>query len=86
MATIEMNIDGCDIAHEALMLEEYGKEVCTGRNPQLTLVGESPVAQINKRANDRGRAKAPNDAFASAPEEVFESFSLLRSATFPQCP
>lgn len=82
MTTIEMNIDGCDIAHEALMLEEYGKEVY----PQLTLVGESPVAQINKRANDRGHTKAPNDSFASAPEEVFENFSLLGSATFPQCP
>ncbi len=47
-----MNTDGCDIAHEALMLEEYGEEVMfAGWNPQLNLLGDSPVAQINKQGN-----------------------------------
>jgi hypothetical protein len=34
MATIVMNIDGCDIAHEALMLEEYGEETNREWKPQ----------------------------------------------------
>lgn len=48
MDTIVMNMNGCDIEQEALMVEEYGEEVmCVGWNPQLTLARESPVAQIN---------------------------------------
>jgi hypothetical protein len=52
MDTIEMNIDGCSIGHEALVVEEYGEEVmCAGWNPQLMLVGEGPVAQTNRHVN-----------------------------------
>ena len=48
-----MNMIGCgDIDHEALMIQQYGEEVLfAGWNPQLTLLGESPVAQINKHVN-----------------------------------
>ncbi len=52
MDTIVMNVDECDIAHEALMLEEYGEEVMfAGWNPQLNLLGDSPVTPINKHVN-----------------------------------
>jgi hypothetical protein len=37
MATIMLDMDECDIAHEALMLEEYFKEVqCVELKPQRT--------------------------------------------------
>lgn len=45
MATIVMDMDGCDVAHETLMLEEYGEEVmCAGWIPPRTLKGENVVA------------------------------------------
>lgn len=45
MATFVMDTDGCDIAHETLMLEEYGEEVmCAGWISPRTLKGESEVA------------------------------------------
>lgn len=45
MATIVMDMDGCDIAHETLMLEEYGEEVmCAGWIPPRALKGENVVA------------------------------------------
>ena len=52
MDTLVNGLNGCDIEHAALVVEEYGDEVmCAGWNPQLTLLGESPVAQINKHIN-----------------------------------
>jgi hypothetical protein len=52
MDTLVMDTNGCDIEQEALVVEEYGDEVmCAGWNPQLTLVDEVPVAQINKHVN-----------------------------------
>lgn len=52
MDTLVMDANGCDIEHEALVVEEYGDEVmCAGWNPQLTLVAESPVAQVNRHVN-----------------------------------
>jgi hypothetical protein len=45
MAAIVMDTDGCDIAHETQMLEEYGEEVmCAGWIPPRTLRGENVVA------------------------------------------
>ncbi|ADE12497.1 hypothetical protein [Sideroxydans lithotrophicus] len=45
MATIVLDMDGCDIAHEQLMLEEYGEEVMSaGWIPPRTLKGENEVA------------------------------------------
>jgi hypothetical protein len=87
MTTIVRNMDGCDIAHEALMLEEYGEEVmCAAGDLQLMQVGERPIAQIDRQENDRGRTTFSTVALPSAPEEVIESFGLLRSTAFPQCP
>lgn len=87
MATIVMNIDECDIAHEARKLEEYRAEVtCAGREPQLTQAGESPVVQSNKPAKNPGPAADPDVALLSAPVEVDDSVGLLRSASFPKCP
>ena len=52
MDAIAMNMNGCNIGHEAPTIEEYGEEImCAGWNPQLALAGESPVAQINKHVN-----------------------------------
>jgi hypothetical protein len=52
MSTLVMEMDGSDIEHAAPMIEEYGDEVmCAGWNPQLTLVGDAPVAQMNKHVN-----------------------------------
>ena len=59
MSTIVMNLDECDIAHEALMLEEYGEE--------------------RKRTECE-----PQDLSAS--EDEMESFVLIPSTAFPQCP
>lgn len=45
MATIVRDIDGCDIAHEALILQEYSEEVkCAGWDPQLALATASSAA------------------------------------------
>ena len=52
MSTLVMEMDGSDIEHAAPAIEEYGDEVmCAGWNPQLTLAGDAPVAQMNKHVN-----------------------------------
>jgi hypothetical protein len=52
MATIVMNMNGCDVEHEVVVNEEYDEEVmCAGWNPQLTLVSESPAIQVNRHVN-----------------------------------
>ena len=52
MDSVVMDMNGCNIEHEALVIEEYGEEVMfAGWNPQLTLLGESPVAQINRHVS-----------------------------------
>jgi hypothetical protein len=72
MATIVMNIDGCDIAHEALMLEEYGEEKTRAEwKPQLAPAGD--IARVNGQ-------------HPSASEEEIESLALVPSTAFPQCP
>ena len=91
MTTIVKNIDGCDIEHEALMLQEYGEEVmCAGWNPQLALAIESSVAQTSKFANDRGLTAIPDFipdfALPAAAEDVIDSDIPLRSSAFPKCP
>lgn len=55
MDTVMMSMSGRDIKHESPVAEEYGEEVmCAGWNPQLTLVGKGPVAQLNKHVNVLG--------------------------------
>lgn len=84
MATIELNMDGCDIAHETLRLEEYGGDMMrAGWRQQFSLVGGSPVAQIRRQPIG---GTPPHAAPASAPEEATDSCGLVRSALFPQCP
>jgi hypothetical protein len=52
MATMVMTNSGCEIEQEVPAVEEYGDEVlCAGWNPQLSLTGESPVAELNKHVN-----------------------------------
>ena len=71
MATIVMDMDGCDIAHETLMLEEYGEEVmCAGWISPRTLKGESEVAL----------------ALAIAPVEEVETGRFFLPTALPQCP
>lgn len=87
MATIVMNMDGCDIAHEALKLKEYGEEaMCSGQYPQCSPAGESPVVKISRHAPARERALTPDVALSSAQEEVIDSVGSLLSTAFPKCP
>jgi hypothetical protein len=52
MSTLVMDMNGSDIELAAPAIEEYSDEVmCAGWNPQLTLVGESSVAQTNRHVN-----------------------------------
>lgn len=52
MATIVMNMNGCDVEHEVVVNEEYDEEVmCAGWNPQLALVAEDPAVQVNRHVN-----------------------------------
>jgi hypothetical protein len=86
MASIVMNVNGCDTEHDSLMLKEYGEEVmCAGWNPQLALVGKDSVEQIGKHPDERVLVAAP-DVADSAPEEVIDSVRFLRSGIIPQCP
>ncbi len=44
--TVVMNMNGCDIEYAASMIERYGEEIMSaGWNPQLALMGASPLAQ-----------------------------------------
>jgi hypothetical protein len=48
MATIVMNMNGCDVEHEVVVNEEYDDEVmCAGWNPQLALVAENPEVLVH---------------------------------------
>ena len=72
MDTIVMDMNGCDVEHETLVVEEYGDEVmCAGWNPQLTLAGEIPVAQANRHVNlQADLAGIDEDAFL---KKMYES-------------
>lgn len=73
MTTIVMNMDGCDIAHEAHMLEEYREEVaCSG--------------EMEIREPDRERAMVLAVALPSAPEEMLDRVRVVLSSAFPKCP
>ena len=48
MATV-MNMGSYEIEHDDRVDEEYSDEVmCAGWNPQLELVGNRPVAEVDK--------------------------------------
>jgi hypothetical protein len=48
---IMMNMSGYEIEREEVAIEEYGDEVmCAGWNPQLALVGDRHVAEMDKHA------------------------------------
>ena len=86
MAIIITNMDGCDTAHEALMLKEYEEEVmCPGRDPRRMPAGESPAANIGPQLRVQERARAPEIALHSVPEEV-TVVEFLLAASFPKCP
>lgn len=87
MATIVMNIDGCDIAHEALLLKEFGEEVrYAGQEPQLRLASERSVAQTSMRAHAQGHARISIVDLPSACNEVGDSVRFVLSSAFPKCP
>ena len=86
MATIVMDMDGCDTAHEVLMLREYEEEMlCPGQDPRRTPAGESPAANIGLQLRLQECARTPEVALHSVPEEVTVVEFLLASA-FPKCP
>lgn len=46
MNTVVVKMNGCDIEYAASMIERYGEEIMNaGWNPQLALMGTSPLAQ-----------------------------------------
>jgi hypothetical protein len=75
MANMMMDMDGCDIAHETLLLEEYCAEVrYAGWTPQFL------------RANDRTRATPRRVTRPSDLEEDLGSIGFVRSKSLPKCP
>lgn len=49
--SIVMNMSGYEVEREEVSAEEYGDEVmCAGWNPQLALIGERPVAAVDRHA------------------------------------
>jgi hypothetical protein len=91
MTAILLNIDGCEIEHEALMPQEYSEEVmCAGWNPELALMNESAVTHHDKYANDLRLTVipdfVPDFALPSAGEEMSEDEISFLSAAIPKCP
>lgn len=45
-------INECNIEQEVPIIEQYGEEIlCAGWNPQLSLMAECAVAELNKHVN-----------------------------------
>ncbi|MBI5890847.1 MAG: hypothetical protein HZB47_09240 [Nitrosomonadales bacterium] len=86
MATIVMNMDGCDIAHETDLLREFNELVMhAGQEPRLALATMSAVAK------NRGHANTPagrgfNIDLPSAANEVGDSVRFVLPSAFPKCP
>lgn len=86
MATIVMDMDGCDSAHEALKLREYEEEArCPGRDPRRMPMGESPYANIGLQLRLQECARTPELALHSVREDV-TVVEFLLSSSFPKCP
>jgi hypothetical protein len=79
-------MDGCDTAHEALMLKEYGEEVrCPELYPRRMPVGEGPVADVRLQLLTRERTRAPDVILHSVAEDV-TVVEFLLATSFPKCP
>lgn len=49
--TTTMNMSGYEIERKVAAVEEYGEEVmCAGWNPELELVGDRPVPEVDRHA------------------------------------
>jgi hypothetical protein len=87
MTTILMDMDGCDIAHESLLLSEFYEQVkYAGREPQLALATVSSMAKSSRHAYAPIGARTFNIDFPSSVNEVGDSVSLFLSSAFPKCP
>ncbi len=87
MATIVMDMDGCDIAHETLLLKEFGEQAELARKPPQGLVAKAPaVASPQKYSGVVERARALNIDLASACNEVGDCVSLFSPSAVPKCP
>lgn len=87
MNTNVMDIEECDIAHEALLLREFNEQVrYAGREQQLALASANTAAKNNKHANFQGRAMAFDIDLPASWHEVGDSVSLFLSSAFPKCP
>jgi hypothetical protein len=73
MTNVVMNMDGCDLAHETLMLKEFGDAVNYAGPEQLHV---KHVRTGSKHLK----------GVASAPEEVIDSVKSILSSAFPKCP
>lgn len=87
MTTIVMDIEGCDIAHETLLLKEYAEEVRhVQAEPQPALASAGAAANNNRHANIFGCAKAFNIDPPAALYEVGDSVRFIFPSAFPKCP
>lgn len=87
MATIVMDTDECEIAHEALLLKEFNEQMgYAGREPQLALVSANAAAKNTRHSYIQGRTMAFNIDLPASWHEVGDSVSLFLSSAFPKCP
>ncbi len=86
MTTPVMNADACDLAHEALKLEEYGRDAPHAGGELHAAAGEKPAATRDEEAKNPELATDPDIALLTAPEEVDDIIGPLRAASFPSCP
>ena len=87
MTTFVMDKDGCDIAHETLLLKEFGEQAgYAAPQPQRAVANAGVVASSNGYSTVVARARTLNIDLASAWNEVGDRVRLFSSSAFPKCP
>lgn len=87
MTTFVMDIEGCDIAHETLLLKEFAEEVRHAQTePQLALASAGTAARNNRHTNVFGCARTFNIDPPAALNEVGDSVRFIFPSAFPKCP
>jgi hypothetical protein len=77
MNSVVMDTNGCDLAHETLMLKEFGEAV-NRANPELHLAGKDAVGKSGKPARPGSKHAT------SAPGKVIDGVRSVLD--FPKCP
>lgn len=87
MTTFVMDVDGCDIAHETLLLKEFGEQAgYAAPQPQRAAPNTGVVASTNRYSTVVERARTLNIDLASAWNEVGDRVRLFSSSALPKCP